>query len=162
LIRFILTANLSRLARWLRFLGYDAVLREEMSFDRMTTLAARQRRILLTRCHRQESDPRKFSRKRILADSYIEQLSELRDILIWDEERILSRCPDCNRRLSNIAVEKTSAPQYVREHQPVIRVCRHCGKLFWKGNHEREIRATLRLALGMNPIESEGNPVLPE
>jgi uncharacterized protein len=147
LIRFLLVANLARLAKWLRFLGYDAALREELGFDAMTTLAARQRRILLTRSKRQETDPRKFARRRIRSDGHVEQLRELGDLLVIDEEKLFTRCGECNRKLTRVSPERAKVPVNVRETQSEVMLCRKCGRVYWRGNHWREIQDVLRSAL---------------
>jgi uncharacterized protein len=155
MIRFLLTANLAKLAKWLRFLGYDAVLREEMGFDALTTVAARQRRILLTRSRKQSHDPRRFARRLIVSDDHVAQLRELADLLVYDESRVLTRCGVCNQVLKVVDSTLAGVPEHVVIQQPTVRVCRHCGKYYWTGNHEREIRDLLRSVVTVSAASPE-------
>lgn len=147
--RFLLTANLQKLAKWLRFLGYDAAVRVEADFDSLVAQAARQRRILLTRSEQQSRDPRRFRRQRILSVQHTEQLRELASLLEFSESKLLTRCGECNRLLRPAAREQVigRVPEHVAATAIEFRVCTHCKRVYWQGNHWREIHDLLVRAL---------------
>ncbi|MEK7872778.1 MAG: Mut7-C RNAse domain-containing protein, partial [Chloroflexota bacterium] len=47
--RFLVDINVGRLARWLRVLGYDALLARDVDDNALVRLALREGRVLLTR-----------------------------------------------------------------------------------------------------------------
>jgi len=65
--KFLLAENLGKLAKWLRFLGYDAALYRKISLDNMIRIANKDNRIILTRSKKVAKNKRKF--KRILIKS---------------------------------------------------------------------------------------------
>jgi uncharacterized protein len=150
--RFLLTTNLARLAKWLRFLGYDAVLRGELSFDALVALAARQRRFLLTRSIRQAADPRKFRRRRLNSEYHLEQIQELADLLRFEEGSLFTRCGECNRRLRPVGIDavRDRVPEHVAATRTEYLRCPHCRRIYWQGNHWQEIRELLKKALGVS------------
>ena len=104
--KFLLAENLGRLAKWLRFLGYDAALFKKIDFDNMIRIANKDNRIILTRNRKEAKNKKKFKRIFIKTENYLEQLRELNNILEFNENYIFSRCSECNRLLYKIEKEK--------------------------------------------------------
>jgi len=143
--KFILAENLNKLARWLRLLGYDAVLYKSISFDNMIRIACKDRRILLTRSKKQSRSKKHFARHLIKEENHIEQLKEIKHLLVYDQERIFSRCMYCNKILYEIDKDKIrdKVPDYVWQNQDRFRVCRKCGRIYWLGTHTATIKKDL-------------------
>ncbi|MBN1948901.1 MAG: hypothetical protein JW784_04085 [Candidatus Cloacimonetes bacterium] len=142
---FLLSENLNRLARWLRLLGYDAALYRSIDFDNMIRIANRDRRIILTRDRKQATSRKKFNRRLIQTEYHLQQLRELQDLIRFDQEYAFTRCLECNRRLFAISAEKIKdlVPEYTRQQQQGFLYCRQCGRIYWQGDHYRDMKDQL-------------------
>ena len=135
--RFLLAENLNKLAQYLRFLGYDAALIKSISFTKKINLCNKERRIYLTRSNKEAKSNHKFSRILINGQFVQEQIKELSDYIVFAETNIFTRCSKCNSLLNKIDQEKIKSfvPPYIFEHHDQFRICRKCGKIYWKGTH---------------------------
>ncbi|KQC04250.1 MAG: hypothetical protein APR54_08905 [Candidatus Cloacimonas sp. SDB] len=146
LARFILTENLNRLAKWIRLLGYDAVLYKSISFHNLKRIAAKDRRIILTRDRKHliyaETD------KIILIKSteHLKQLKEIEDVLVLREELFFTRCILCNKLLYAISGAKIKhlVPEYIYKNHSNFKVCRKCGRIYWRGTHYQKMLKTVK------------------
>ena len=145
-IRFILDENLGKLAKWLRFLGYDAAIYKSISIDNKIRLANKERRVYLTRDKKIAKLKREFSRKLIVSQDYKKQLRELKDYIEFAEEYVFSQCPNCNIALKSIDKDKIKklVPKFIYQTNNDFKVCYKCGRVFWKGSHYKEIISLLR------------------
>ncbi len=143
---FLLEDHLGKLARWLRFMGYDAAMYRGASFTNLARLAVRERRILLTRSGKHAVSDWKFARRRIVSEDCAEQLREIKDLIGLDDEAVGTRCMECNRLLYPIDKEKVGSlvPKYVFETQERFLACRKCGRIYWRGTHWEKMLKTLR------------------
>ena len=94
---FAVDRSRGRLARWLRGLGFDAVLRPELDRVGLETLAAREGRILLTRTPPAQRTPARATTLILRSDRFREQLREVDEhhpLGGW--ERRPPRCLSCN------------------------------------------------------------------
>ncbi len=153
--RFLLEDHLGKLARWLRFLDYDAAMYHGASFTNLARLAVKERRILLTRSEKHAKSDWKFGRQRIIAEDYIDQLKELKELIELDEAMVGNRCMECNRTLYPIdkAKAKGLVPEYVLETQDHLLICRKCGRVYWRGTHWEKMLVTLRALLKRDTAE---------
>ncbi len=121
----------------LRLLGYDAAIYASISFDNMIRLANKERRIILTRSHKQASSSQKFSRIHIKSESRKEQITEIIDFITMNKNLLFTRCLKCNRSLNSLNKEKIKdlVPSYIYETHNEFKICRKCGKVFWHGTH---------------------------
>ena len=141
--RLCLDVMLGGLVSTLRMVGYDTAYALDRGIeddDAILALAARERRLLLTRdravaaradpgCLLTETEPN--AQLRELADAGLElELSEP------------SRCSRCNGVLERMT-EGSGAPDGPDpETEPVWR-CRDCGQHYWKGSHWTNLRERL-------------------
>ncbi|MCD4796516.1 MAG: Mut7-C RNAse domain-containing protein [Candidatus Cloacimonetes bacterium] len=146
---FLLDENLNRLAKWLRLLGYDAAVYKSISFHNAIRLANREHRIFLTRSRKLATSNQKFSRRLIMSVDHRDQLKELNDIVTVKEEYLFSRCILCNKKLFDISKEKIKEliPEFVYESLDEFKLCRKCGRIFWKGSHYKAIKKELKYLL---------------
>lgn len=145
--KLIADAMLGRLARWLRFLGFDVLYEREISDNMLIKIAREQDRSILTR------DTRLVKRKGlghfllIKSDNPFRQLSEVLGTLNLRYDDLLSRCVKCNGLLTRIADKNQiegSVPEHVFLHFPVFMKCTNCGRIYWKGTHPEKFISDLR------------------
>ncbi len=144
--KFLLDENLNRLAKWLRLLDYDAAVYKSISFHNAIRVANRERRIFLTRDRNLAGSNLIFSRRLIMSVDHRDQLKELNDIVTVKEEYLFSRCILCNKRLFNIPKKKIKEliPEFVYESFDEFKLCRKCGRIFWKGSHYKAMKEELK------------------
>jgi uncharacterized protein len=144
--RFILRENLGKLARLLRFLGYDAALYRHLSFTNLCRIAAREKRLVLTRSRIEANKKTECRKILIISPQPVQQLLEIMPLLEFSEQQIFSRCSLCNKLLYEIEKEKINSlvPEYVYAHNTQFRLCRHCGHIYWVGDHYRALYERLK------------------
>jgi uncharacterized protein with PIN domain len=146
-MKFILTKELGRLAKWLRILGFDA---EYFTEDKEATLiikALQEDRIILTRKARigQHCGIRML---RIASDYVNEQLKQIVKELSLkpDTSLMFTRCILCNEALTEIEKEKVKdrVPEYVFKAQEDFVTCPKCLRAYWRGSHWGNVAKTLK------------------
>ena len=137
-MKFILTKELGRLAKWLRILGYDAQYFIEDNRSKLIITALRENRIILTR-NRRIAKPRGICLLSIKDDSVKRQIKQvIKDLkLKLEEDTMFSRCTICNEPLEFIEREKvkTKVPEYVFKTQDRFFCCMSCQRIYWQGTH---------------------------
>ena len=144
--KFLLDGNLGRLAKWLRMLGYDVAVYKSISIEKKISLCTKERRIFLTRSNKIAKRKESFSRILIKAEKYDEQLQEISQLLELNSERLFSRCLKCNYRLQDILAEKIDGlvPESVMHNFSEFKICRKCGKIYWRGSHYDAMKSKLK------------------
>ncbi|MGD9014420.1 MAG: Mut7-C RNAse domain-containing protein [Candidatus Omnitrophota bacterium] len=147
-MRFILTPELGRLAKWLRILGFDAAYSSQTNFSCLLVEALRDNRIIITRNSRFVHKARVTRLVHVKSDSAQEQLKQVfKELSIRpDEETMFSRCIICNTELSEIDKSKVKdkVPEYVFNTQDNFLICPCCCRIYWQGTHWGNISKTLR------------------
>ena len=136
-MKFLLTPELGRLARWLRATGYDAAVFEGETPD-LLARATFEKRILLTR-RTGLRHHRGTPVVTLLSDHIREQLKEvsrscrLRSL----QKHLFTRCLLCNVPVEPIAKEKIKrrTPPYVFKTQKDFSHCPKCGRVYWAATH---------------------------
>jgi uncharacterized protein len=146
-MQFIADAMLGRLARWLRFLGFDVLYFPDISDSELVRIAREQDRRILTR------DTRLVQRKGlshpllIIANDPLEQLMEVFGSVMMKPLAPLSRCVTCNSPLTPVNDKSEIAdtvPEFVfLQHNDFLR-CIECGKIYWKGTHPEKFKEKIR------------------
>jgi uncharacterized protein len=140
--KFIIDANVGRLVRWLRMMGYDTVFFDEQDDGKMVKLALAQGRTVITR----DSG---FMKRRAVTSGRVRALlvtgddpeSQMRDVMgilhLDNNYRPFTRCLECNTELNSR--EKTDiaqmVPPRVYEKQQQYMACPLCGRIYWRGTH---------------------------
>jgi len=137
-LKFIITAELGRLARWLRILGYDSIFFDSTKKRDIVIESLREGRIILTRDARLSrfSGIRMFRIKSDFVEKQLEQvIKELR--LKVEKGNIFTRCVECNTPIVKIEKEglEDKVPPYVYKTQEDFMQCPNCKKIYWKGTH---------------------------
>jgi hypothetical protein len=145
-MKFILTKELGRLAKWLRILGFDTAYFNQDNLSSLIIQALRDERIILTRNHRLA----KHSGIKIVLvknETIKEQLHEVVDTLQLkpDAKEMFTRCIICNEELMDIEKEKIKdkVPEYVFKTQEDFITCPKCQRIYWQGTHWGNVKNIL-------------------
>lgn len=143
--RFVLDVHLGKLANGLRMLGFDTVWRNDAEDAWLSSVAATEQRILLTRdvglLKRAEVRFGYFPR----SDEPRVQLEEVVKRFGLDDTRAFTRCLKCNGALASVEKSEIAdqLPPHVRAtHTEFVR-CSDCDQVFWKGSHHAAMSARL-------------------
>jgi len=137
-MKFLLTKELGRLAKWLRILGYDAEYCDNSNHSALIILALRDDRVILTR---NQHLPRHTGIPIILvnAQELKQQLGEVVKTLKLEVNKdiIFTRCILCNTLLVPIDKVKVQdkVPEYVFATQDNFITCPKCNRVYWQGTH---------------------------
>ena len=146
-MKFLLTRELGKLAKWLRILGFDAAYLTEDNPGSIIIQALRENRIILTRNLNLARSARVKTLpvgSEILKEQIPQILKELK--LAVNDDMMFSRCILCNAELA--AVEKSAikgqVPEYVLNTQDKFVRCPACKRIYWSGTHWGNVFATLK------------------
>lgn len=152
--RFVCDANLGRLARYLRLLGFDTSYRNDYADAEVARISARERRILLTR-------DRRLLRRRIINHGYCvrsdDPRQQAREVVrrfdLAGKARPFTRCTRCNGPLEDVDKSEIldRLEPKTRRYYDRFRRCRDCGRIYWQGSHHGRARALVRSLLGRKP-----------
>lgn len=151
-MRFVADAMLSRLAQWLRIMGYDTLCASDIpvSDDDLLNIASDESRILLTR------DRGLYDRAKALSIPaiYVEdqdvpdQLAQLvRELNVELSETPPAKiCSSCNGKLVEANKKDLTGeiPSTVLDTHNRFWSCQSCGKIYWEGKHWKKILETIR------------------
>ncbi|RKY32230.1 MAG: hypothetical protein DRP74_03115 [Candidatus Omnitrophota bacterium] len=145
-MKFLLTKELGRLARWLRILGFDSEYFNQERAGALIIKALRESRIIITRNHKL---PQARGIKTVLLrnekihEQLIETLGELH--IKADKERMFSRCIICNHELEEVSKKsvRDKVPEYVFKTQENFVTCPRCNRIYWQGTHWGNVNTTL-------------------
>jgi hypothetical protein len=142
--RFVCDLHLGKLARLLRFCGFDTVWDRTLREPGLALLAARQRRTVISR-HRALLTRNAVARGLLVrADDADTQLAGvLRRFRLADRITSPGRCTRCNGELEPRHRDQVPVPIPPRTAAWRDRywLCRECGHLFWEGTHVARLRA---------------------
>ncbi len=136
--RFLVDANLGKLVRLLRLLGFDSRYDQQMDDDEIATTAAREGLTILTR-------DRRLLMRRIVTRGYFvrsqiprEQAAEvMRRFDLRTQVTTFTRCVDCNGVIKPVpkAEIQDRLPHNTRLFYDAFYQCSVCSKLYWRGAH---------------------------
>ena len=146
-MRFIADNMLGKLAKWLRFMGYDVLYPKTMADKDLIKLSRTERRCLLTRDKElaKIKDLNVFLVESVNPDDQIKQVINEFDLTLNGKE--FTRCPECNHPLEEIDKSQipngSLVPLGVRERQDMFWICNGCERYYWQGTHYKKIKAKL-------------------
>ncbi|MEJ5186417.1 MAG: Mut7-C RNAse domain-containing protein [Candidatus Geothermincolales bacterium] len=138
---FLADRMLGKLARYMRFLGYDVEYAPEVDDSALLAQARKQGRVLLTRDRGLASrwgggrDPRVILLSSDKADEQLVELARM-DILPPPGP---PRCTHCNHGLEEIpsAFARHLVHPYTASVSERFQHCRRCNHVYWEGDHPR-------------------------
>jgi uncharacterized protein len=147
-VRFITDHNLSKLAKWLRLLGYDTLCHEGKTNKDLWNRALKENRIVITRKKHLPHYQTKVETVIVAAEGTETQLAELFLLLSLrpQEEVFLKFCTICNTSLRHIDKKEIMdrVPSYILESHHQFYLCPVCKKVYWQGSHVEHIKKTLK------------------
>ncbi|RKY38227.1 MAG: hypothetical protein DRP72_02210 [Candidatus Omnitrophota bacterium] len=150
MVKFILTKELGRLARWLRILGFDTYYYTSDNMGTLIIYALRENRVIVTRRKRVD-DMKVVVVETNDVRSQIRELVEKLKLKI-DESLMFSRCVICNEPLEKVDKEEIrgKVPEYVYISQQEFYRCSSCQRLYWQGSHWGNVKEILKKVLAGN------------
>jgi hypothetical protein len=146
--RFVADANVMRLGKIMRLMGFDCLQNAEWSDARISHISAEDRRIVLTR------DRDLLKRRNIQHGLYVRHIQPVhqaqevvRRLQLRNQCRPFSRCLSCNWKLlpvdKNLVMKNPGIPQGVKDQMEQFEQCQGCGKIYWQGSHFKRMERTL-------------------
>jgi uncharacterized protein with PIN domain len=141
-IKFIADNNVGKLARWLRLMGYDALLFKQKDDGQMIKIALSENRIILTK-------DSQFMKRRLVTNGKLKAIHIKQDDPKLQVQKVVealnlnyhfrpfSLCLECNRALIARDKEemKNLVPPHVFETQTQYTQCPVCHRIYWPGTH---------------------------
>ena len=141
-LKFIVDNNVGKLAKWLRIMGYDAVLFSEVDDGKMIKTALVEDRVILTKdsqiMRRRLITTGRLKAVLIKEDDIRAQLRQVVTALNLDYHfRPFSICLECDKTLveKNKEAVRKLVPPYVFKTQEQYMECPSCHRLYWRGTH---------------------------
>ena len=135
---FVVDANLGKLARYLRLLGFDCLYRNDYDDGTVATIASEQQRIVLTR-------DRSLLQRKIIIHGYfvrtdmpkIQTQEVLRRFDLYSLIKPFTRCAHCNGKLVEIDKQEIEhrLESLTKQHYDRFLICSECDHIYWQGNH---------------------------
>lgn len=149
-LKFMVDINVGNLAKWLRIMGFDALLFNYKDDNQMIITALSEDRILLTR-------DTQLMKRRIITNKYLEailihsddpeqQLKQLiSSIKLANNIKPFSICLECNQPLEEKGKEqiRDEVPPYILETQSKFKQCPSCYRVYWRGTHWERMKNKL-------------------
>lgn len=139
--KYLTDGSLSKLAKWLRIIGYDTIVYPHEAGRDMLNLANSEKRIVLTR--RGDMPERQFSGKLYFVKS-IDVGNQLREVisefsLTIKKEKMFSICLQCNEKLHPVNKDEVYnlVPPFVFANCSAYNKCPGCQRIYWEGTHRR-------------------------
>lgn len=135
---FVVDANLGKLARYLRLLGFDCLYRNDFDDAAVATIASEQQRTVLTR-------DRSLLQRRIIAYGYFVRADipkmQTKEVLkrfdLYSLIKPLTRCTHCNGKLvetGKYEIEHRLRPLTKKYYEKFL-MCSGCDQIYWQGSH---------------------------
>ena len=143
---FVLDVHLGKLARYLRFLGFDTLYRNDYDDEELARISHEQQRVLLT----QDSGLLKRSLViygyRVRSPQPKTQVKEILDRFdLYSAIVPFDRCSRCNGRL--LPVKKAAIlpllPHFTALHYDQFFQCQSCKQVYWKGAHYQKMQGLI-------------------
>jgi uncharacterized protein with PIN domain len=150
--KFYADSMLGKLARFLRFLGYDTLYRSEESVEKMLETSIEDNRIVLSKSKDIVNKCNKLSIKSFFmsANEIEYQLRVLHNVLHLEMSTppLNTRCSMCNNELIEKNKEEiiNLIPKRTASHHDRFWQCSACGKIYWIGSHWKDIEKTITSA----------------
>jgi uncharacterized protein with PIN domain len=154
--KFILDTHLGKLAKYLRFLGFDTLYGNDFKDSYIISTATNEKRIILTR-------DKGILKNRIVSHGYYirsqqpaKQVEEV--IKRFNLETLINpfiRCSECNAEIKKVS--KTSVADRLKartkKYYNDFYRCTGCDKIYWRGSHFRELNIFIKKYSNNTPTD---------
>lgn len=146
---FCADGMLGKLARWLRFMGFDTVYAGSEGTDQQIISYVKDMGMILLTSDRLMASMYGDSlliRSNVISEQIRAVISRFRP----DPGKFMTRCSVCNSTLHDIKLEKVDlrVPDSVKESRLAVMECQGCGRLYWHGTHYCSILMKLNSIMG--------------
>ncbi|SFM41852.1 Mut7-C RNAse domain-containing protein [Thermodesulforhabdus norvegica] len=142
--RFAVDAMLGKMAKWLRFMGFDT-LYVYVRYPHEVRRLVSEGRVFVTRNRRWQGMKGVIVISANDLDDQIVELAEVLDFALPDDDEWFSRCGRCNAVLEQVDRRSVTGmvPEYVWETTEEFFRCPTCGKVYWPGSHVERMQGKL-------------------
>jgi uncharacterized protein with PIN domain len=150
-MKFIVDANIGKMAKYLRMLGFDTYYDFALPDPEIVDFAEKEKRIILTRdiglLKRKNATHGYFLRKTHIEEQVMETIDRYSLLPLI---KPFSMCLECSGSI--IAVDKNSIkdklkPEIIDDYKQFFS-CLDCHKIYWKGTHYDTMLASIRKIYG--------------
>jgi len=137
-VKFILDTHLGRLAKYLRFCGFDTLFDNYYDDPEIVDISVIEKRTILTRDRGILKNSRVTHGYWVRSQKPEEQLKEVfKRLDLNSQVRLFTRCIICNTLLEDIDKEdiKDRLQPTTRRFFSVFKQCPGCNRIYWKGSH---------------------------
>ena len=154
-IRFLVDANVAKLAGKLRMAGFDTLYDPQWHDAELADIAEDKQCILLSR------DIQLLKRKKIVFGHFVretlpeKQLAEVIHFYDLSQEiRPFSRCMRCNGTLTPVPKQEILAQlePLTRRYYHSFHRCESCRQIYWSGSHREPMEKTLKEVIEYRPL----------
>jgi uncharacterized protein with PIN domain len=142
-MKFIADVMLGKLAKRLRLLGLDVLYEPGFQDNEIIGLSLEQDRVILTRDRGLSKRPLAARHLLIISENVHDQLLQVLNTFrpSLDPAAFLTRCSVCNELLKSTLKQEVRdlVPSYVYNRINTFLKCSCCGRIYWKGNHVRNL-----------------------
>jgi len=147
--KFIADCHLGKLAKYLRLMGFDTLFFSHIEDNELILVANDENRIILTRDRRlsqRKNAPTLFLEP---ADTKAQLKTLIEHYNLKKHPAPFSRCIVCNTPLQVIEKEKIAErlPEKVKKHFDHFEYCPTCDRIYWRGDHYKNMMAFLAQVL---------------
>ncbi|MFQ6083643.1 MAG: Mut7-C RNAse domain-containing protein [Candidatus Aminicenantia bacterium] len=149
-MKFIVDCMLGKLAKWLKILGFDVVYFNKIEDLEILSLAAQEKRILLTRDNSLIQRAKSIEKLFINSENWAEQVEEvLNHFKLWKKLKPYTRCLECNIPLKEIPKKKAKnlVTPFVYQQGTTFAICPQCDRVYWQGTHFQKMEDKLKAIL---------------
>ena len=149
--KFIVDANVGKLARWLRMMGYDTLFFNDIDDGTLVSIGLKDRRVVLTRdtqiTLRRVATSGKLKALLVKDDDTKTQLRQVVEALKLNRRLQFTRCLECNEPLVPRRKEEVRelVPPYVFRTQSRYVQCPACNRVYWRGTHWQRMNSELEM-----------------
>jgi uncharacterized protein with PIN domain len=151
--KFIVDANVGKLARWLRMLGYDTMFVNDIDDGVLVDIGLKEERVLLTKdtqiMLRRAVTSGKVKALLTSEDDPKKQMRRVITEMKLDREREFTLCLECNVPLIPRSKDEVRdlVPPYVYKTQTQYHQCPACGRIYWRGTHWENMKQVLGILM---------------
>lgn len=143
-MKFIADVMLGKLAKRLRLMGLDVLYGPGLEDNEIIRLSLEQERVILTRDRGLSKRPLAERHVLISSENVQDQLEQVLKTFrpVLDPAAFLTRCSVCNELLKSTSKQEVRdlVPSYVYDRINRFLQCPCCGRVYWKGNHVRNLK----------------------